>query len=32
MMSTRLVSFDQRRTELTPGTVLAGEWIDVRSG
>jgi hypothetical protein len=26
MMSTRLVSFDQKRTELTPGTVLVREW------
>jgi len=26
MMSARLVSFDQRRTELTPGTVLVREW------
>lgn len=25
-MSTRLVSFDQKRTELTPGTVLVREW------
>src|SRR3982074_1169475 len=25
-MSTRLVSFDQKRTELTRGTVLVGEW------
>jgi hypothetical protein len=25
-MSARLVSFDQKRTELTPGTVLAREW------
>src|ERR1019366_8599793 len=25
-MSARLVSFDQRRTELTPGTVLVREW------
>jgi hypothetical protein len=25
-MSTRLVSFDQKRTELTPGTVLIREW------
>src|SRR6185312_6452091 len=24
--SARLVSFDQRRTELTPGTVLVREW------
>src|ERR1700730_7175093 len=24
--STRLVSFDQKRTELTPGTVLVREW------
>jgi hypothetical protein len=26
VMSTRLVSFDQKRTELTPGTVLVREW------
>ena len=26
MMSARLVSFDQKRTELTPGTVLVREW------
>ena len=25
-MSARLISFDQRRTELTPGTVLVREW------
>ena len=25
-MSARLASFDQRRTELTPGTVLVREW------
>jgi Protein of unknown function (DUF2924) len=25
-MSTRLVSFDQKRTELNPGTVLVREW------
>jgi ABC-type glutathione transport system ATPase component len=25
-MSSRLASFDQKRTELTPGTVLSGEW------
>ena len=25
-MTTRLVSFDQKRTELTPGTVLVREW------
>jgi hypothetical protein len=25
-MSSRLVSFDQKRTELTPGTVLVREW------
>jgi hypothetical protein len=25
-MSARLVSFDQKRTELTPGTVLTREW------
>ncbi len=25
-MSARLVSFDQKRTELTPGTVLVHEW------
>src|SRR6266850_892681 len=25
-MSTRLTSFDQKRTELTPGTVLVREW------
>src|SRR6202051_801182 len=25
-MSTRLVSLDQKRTELTPGTVLVREW------
>src|SRR6202161_2812220 len=25
-MSTRLVTFDQKRTELTPGTVLVREW------
>ena len=25
-MSTRLVSFDQKRTELTPGSVLVREW------
>jgi hypothetical protein len=25
-MSTRLVSFDQKRIELTPGTVLVREW------
>jgi hypothetical protein len=25
-MSTRLVSFDQKRAELTPGTVLVREW------
>src|ERR1700716_2194211 len=25
-MSTRLVSFDQKRTELSPGTVLVREW------
>jgi hypothetical protein len=25
-MSARLVSFDQKRTELTPGTVLLREW------
>jgi hypothetical protein len=25
-MSTRLVSFDQKRTELTRGTVLVREW------
>ena len=25
-MSARLVSFDQKRTELTPGTVLVREW------
>jgi hypothetical protein len=29
-MSARLVSFDQKRTELTPGTVLVREW-DSRS-
>jgi hypothetical protein len=29
-MSARLVSFDQKRTELTPGTVLVREW-DQRS-
>ena len=26
VMSERLVSFDQKRTELTPGTVLVREW------
>jgi hypothetical protein len=26
IMSTRLASFDQKRTELTPGTVLVREW------
>jgi hypothetical protein len=26
VMSTRLVSFDQKRTELRPGTVLVREW------
>jgi hypothetical protein len=26
MMSARLVSFDQKRAELTPGTVLVREW------
>src|SRR5260221_12709777 len=26
-MSARLVSFDQKRTELTPGTVLVREWV-----
>jgi hypothetical protein len=26
LMSARLVSFDQKRTELTPGTVLVREW------
>jgi hypothetical protein len=26
VMSARLISFDQRRTELTPGTVLVREW------
>src|SRR6266403_4233314 len=26
VMSARLVSFDQKRTELTPGTVLVREW------
>jgi hypothetical protein len=26
MLSARLVSFDQKRTELTPGTVLVREW------
>ena len=25
-MSVRLASFDQKRTELTPGTVLVREW------
>ena len=25
-MSARLASFDQKRTELTPGTVLVREW------
>ena len=25
-MSTHLVSFDQKRTELTPGTVLVRDW------
>ena len=25
-MSVRLMGFDQKRTELTPGTVLVGEW------
>ena len=25
-MSSRLASFDQKRTELTPGTVLVREW------
>ena len=25
-MSSRLTSFDQKRTELTPGTVLVREW------
>jgi hypothetical protein len=25
-MSSRLTSFDQRRTKLTPGTVLVREW------
>jgi len=25
-MSTRLVSFDQKRSELTPGTILVREW------
>ena len=25
-MSARLVSFDQKRTELTPGTVLVRDW------
>src|ERR1700694_5067788 len=25
-MSARLISFDQKRTELTPGTVLVREW------
>lgn len=25
-MAARLVSFDQKRTELTPGTVLVREW------
>src|SRR5216683_1540569 len=29
-MSARLASFDQKRTELTPGTVLVREW-DQRS-
>ncbi len=29
-MSARLISFDQKRTELTPGTVLVREW-DQRS-
>src|SRR5260221_12567147 len=29
-MAARLVSFDQKRTELTPGTVLVREW-DQRS-
>jgi len=31
-MSARLVRFDQKRTELTPGTVLVREWIASRSG
>jgi hypothetical protein len=26
VMSARLISFDQKRTELTPGTVLTREW------
>src|SRR5216683_3162583 len=26
VMSARLVSFDQKRTELTPGTILVREW------
>jgi hypothetical protein len=30
-MFTRLASFDQKRTELTPGTVLVREW-DRRNG
>jgi len=25
-MSARLVSFDQKRSELTPGTILVREW------
>jgi len=25
-MSARLATFDQKRTELTPGTVLVREW------
>ena len=29
-MSARLVSFDQKRTELTPGTVLVREWDRLR--
>ena len=31
-MSARLASFDQKRTELTPGTILVREGIDSRSG
>ena len=31
-MSARLISFDQRRTELTPGTVLVREWDPLAAG
>jgi hypothetical protein len=31
-MSARLTSFDQKRTELTPGTVLVREWTEGPSG